>query len=124
MNILNEIPKEEITFFKEQVTKWMTLDNQINELQCKMRDLKKIKTKEVEPKICDFMLKYKINDLNTENGKLRCHESKTKKGLNKHNIRDNLSKFINDNIVLEQAMSKILDEREIVVKHTIKRVKS
>ena len=36
------------------------------------------------------MVKYNVSDLNTDNGKLRRQETKTKKALNKHNIRDNL----------------------------------
>ena len=123
MNMTQEIPKEEIHFFKEKVTRWLTIDNQIDELQKKMRDLKKIRDKELEPEITKFMLQYKINDLNTDNGKLRCHEAKTKKAFNKNNIRENLSKIITDTIMLEQAMTKIVDEREVIIKHSIKRVK-
>ena len=123
MNMIQEIPKEEIHFFKEKVTRWLTMDNQIDELQKKIKDLKKIRDKELQPDITNFMLQYKINDLNTENGKLRCHEAKTKKALNKNNIRDNLSKVITDTIILEQAMTKILDDREVIIKHSIKRVK-
>lgn len=123
MNMTQEIPKEEKQFFKEKVTRWLTIDNQIYELQKKMKDLKKIRDKELEPEITNFMLTYKINDLNTDNGKLRCHEAKIKKAFNKNNIRDNLSKIITDTIMLEQAMTKIVDEREVIIKHSIKRLK-
>ena len=123
INMIQEIPKEEIQFFKEKVTRWLSMDNQIDELQKKIKDFKKIRDKELQPDITNFMLQYKINDLNTENGKLRCHEAKTKKALNKNNIRDNLSKIITDTIILEQAMTKIIDDREVTIKHSIKRVK-
>ena len=61
-----------------------------------VRDLKKVRDKELQPLITNFMVNNNVSDLNTENGKLRCQErkKKTKKGLNKHNIRDNLSQFL------------------------------
>ena len=63
------------------------------------------------------------SDLNTDNGKLRCHERKTKKGLNKHNIRSNLSKFLEEQDKLDEAMDTILTKREVIVKHVLKKVK-
>ena len=67
-----EIPSSELIHFKEQVKKWLTIDKQIAELESKLRDLKKIRNKELEPQVTDFMVKFKINDLNTENGKIKC----------------------------------------------------
>ena len=49
------------------------------------------------------MVSHNIGDLNTANGKIKCNERKTKKALNKVNIRDNLSNFIKDDIKLDQA---------------------
>ena len=123
MNNLNEIPKEEIQYFKEKVTRWLLVDKQIADLQTQMKDLKKVRDKELQPKITDFMVNNNVSDLNTENGKLRCQEKKTKKGLNKHNIRDNLSKFLEEQDKLDEAVSQIMNEREVIVKHVIKKVK-
>ena len=123
MNNLNEIPKEEIQYFKEKVTRWLLIDNQIADLQTQMKDLKKVRDKELQPSITEFMVNNNVSDLNTENGKLRCQEKKTKKGLNKHNIRDNLSKFLEEQDKLDEAVSQIMNEREVIVKHVIKKVK-
>jgi hypothetical protein len=123
MNNLNEIPKEEIQYFKEKVTRWLLIDNQIDDLQTQMKDLKKVRDKELQPSITEFMVNNNVSDLNTENGKLRCQERKTKKGLNKHNIRDNLSKFLEEQDKLDEAVSQIMNEREVIVKHVIKKVK-
>ena len=123
MNNLNEIPKEEIQYFKEKVTRWLLIDKQIADLQTQMKDLKKVRDKELQPSITEFMVSNNVSDLNTENGKLRCQERKTKKGLNKHNIRDNLSKFLEEQDKLDQAVSQIMNEREVIVKHVIKKVK-
>jgi len=123
MNSMQEIPKEEIQFFKEKVTRWLHVDKQIDDLMKQVRDLKKVRDKELQPEITSFMVNNNVSDLNTENGKLRCQERKTKKGLNKHNIRDNLSQFLAEQEKLDEAVNKIMNEREIVVKHVIKKVK-
>tara|TARA_B100001109_G_C18661260_1_gene379638 strand:- start:299 stop:670 length:372 start_codon:yes stop_codon:yes gene_type:complete len=123
MNNLNEIPKQEIQFFKEKVTRWLLVDKQIADLQTQIKDLKKVRDKELQPQLTEFMVNNNVSDLNTENGKLRCQERKTKKGLNKHNIRDNLSQYLAEQDKLDEAVSKIMNEREIIVKHVIKKVK-
>ena len=123
MNNLNEIPKTEIQFFKEKVTRWLLVDKQISDLQSQIKELKKVRDKELQPEITEFMVSNNVSDLNTENGKLRCQERKTKKGLNKHNIRDNLSQFLAEQDKLDEAVTKIMNEREIIVKHVIKKVK-
>ena len=123
MNSIQEIPKEEIQFFKEKVTRWLLVDKQIDDLMKQVRDLKKVRDKELQPVITNFMVNNNVSDLNTENGKLRCQERKTKKGLNKHNIRDNLSKFLAEQDKLDEAVNKIMNEREIIIKHVIKKVK-
>ena len=126
-NIMNSnfqtIPESEIQFFKEKVKHWLNVDEQIDELQKQIRELKKVRDKELEPNITKFMTTYNVTDLNTDAGKLRCQERKTKKGLNKHNIRDNLSQFLAEQDKLDEAVSKIMNEREIVIKHVIKKVK-
>ena len=128
MNIMNTfqtqpIPESEIQFFKEKVQRWLHVDTQICELEKQIRELKKVRNKELEPEITNFMTTYNVSDLNTENGKLRCQERKTKKGLNKHNIRQNLSQFLTDSMKLDEAMTKILNEREIKITYKLKKCK-
>ena len=71
-----------------------------------------------------FMVKFNISDLNTETGKIKCSARNTKKGLNKENIRTNLSKVITDNNLIDQAMQKILNEREITTTYKLTKVKN
>lgn len=128
MNIMDtletqQIPESEVQFFKEKVQRWLHVDTQISGLEKQIRELKKVRNKELEPEITSFMTSYNVSDLNTENGKLRCQEKKTKKGLNKHNIRENLSQFLTDSMKLDEAMNKILTEREISVTYKLKKCK-
>ena len=119
-----QIPQNELTNFKEKVKRWLTIDMQIAEMESKLRDLKKIRNKELEPQLTEFMVKFNITDLNTETGKLKCSARNTKKGLNKDNIRTNLSKVITDTSIIEQAMQKILDDREITTTYKLTKVKN
>ena len=90
MNPFEKIPEKEIQFFKEKVQRWLNVDTQISQLESQIRELKKVRNKELEPQITTFMTQYNVTDLNTDNGKLKCQERKTKKGLNKHNWQSNI----------------------------------
>ena len=72
MNPFQQIPENEIQFFKEKVKHWLHVDEQINDLTAQIRNLKKVRNKELEPEITSFMTKYNVSDLNTGDGKLRC----------------------------------------------------
>ena len=124
MNPFEKIPQTELQFFKEKVSRWVNVDQQISELEKQIRELKKVRNKELEPEITNFMQTYNVKDLNTENGRLRCQEYKTKKGLNKQNIRENLSKFLTESAQLDEAVQSIISEREIVTKYKIKKLKN
>ena len=123
MNPFEEIPETEIQFFKERVKRWLNVDQQISELEKQVRELKKVRNKELEPEITLFMTKHNVTDLNTDNGKLRCHEQKTKKGLNKNNIRENLSKYLTEKEKLDEAMDDLWSKREIKITYKLKKVK-
>jgi len=124
MNTPMEIPQTDLTDFKEKVKHWLALDIQISEMETKIRELKKQRNKELEPQLTEFMVKFNISDLNTETGKIKCSARNTKKGLNKDNIRTNLSKVITDNGLIDQAMQKILNEREITTTYKLTKVKN
>ena len=124
MNTPMEIPQTDLTDFKEKVKHWLALDIQISEMETKIRELKKLRNKELEPQLTEFMVKFNISDLNTETGKIKCSARNTKKGLNKENIRTNLSKVITDNNLIDQAMQKILNEREVTTIYKLTKVKN
>ena len=109
--------------FKFKVKQWLTIDEEINKYESKIKELKKHKKKILEPEITSFMVEHNITNLNTENGLIKCNERKTKKGLNKHNIRENLTQVLNDETQIEQALQLIMNNREIVVKHVLTKPK-
>ena len=118
-----EIQDDDLKEFKTQVKQWLSIDEEILKLQTKIKDLKKLKTKILEPQITSFMVNYNISDLNTEQGKIRCNERSRKKALNKSNIRNNLSQVISDDSQIEQAMQLIMNNREIIKTHVLTKPK-
>ena len=100
------------------------MDQQITELESKLRDLKKIRNKELEPQVTDFMVKFKINDLNTENGKIKCSTRNTKKGLTVKYIQEKLTNTLDNNELVEKAMENILENREVVTTYKLAKVKA
>jgi hypothetical protein len=123
MNPYEKIPPAEIQFFKEKVQRWVKVDTQIMELETQLRELKKVRTKELEPQITTFMTQNNISDLNTENGKLRCKEKRTKQSLNKNNIRVNLSKYLTDEKI-DSAITDMWNNREEKVTYQIQKMKN
>ena len=118
-----QIPQSDLINFKEKVKRWLMLDIQISEMESKLRDLKKIRNKEIEPQLTDFMVQYNITDLNTESGKLKCSARNSKKPLNKENIKNNLSKVITDIGLVEKAMAQ-LDNRELTTTYKLTKIKN
>ena len=62
MNTLQEIPKDQLDIFKENVTNWLKIDSDICELEKKIRELKKRKSQD-EKEVTQFMVKFNISDL-------------------------------------------------------------
>jgi len=122
MNTLQEIPKDQLDIFKENVTNWLKIDSDICELEKKIRELKKQRKKD-EHEVTQFMVKFNISDLNTNNGKIKCNARNTKKPLNKTNIRENLSKVIHDINSIDKAMEFIINNREIVTTYKLTKPK-
>tara|TARA_Y100000996_G_C22074932_1_gene459118 strand:+ start:31 stop:405 length:375 start_codon:yes stop_codon:yes gene_type:complete len=124
MNPFEKIPEQEINHFKEKVQLWVNVDVQIEKLEKQLKDLKKVRDKELEPEITKFMVKYQVKDLNTDSGKLRCQERKTKKGINKNNIKENLSKYLTETDKLNDAINDIWLNREEIISYKIKKCKN
>lgn len=109
-----DINTDDLNEFKVQVKQWLSIDEQVIELERKIKELKQMKQKVLEPQITEFMINYNITDLNTGQGKIRCNERNRKKPLNKTNIKENLSQVITDDSQIEQAMQLIMNNRESI----------
>ena len=120
----SEIPQNELIYFKEKVKHWLAIDKQVTDLENQIKDIKKVK-KELMPQITKFMVEHNITDLNTENGKLKCSERKTKSTLNKNYIRIELEKVLGEQSdKIDSCMDNILNNRSVKITHILRKVKS
>jgi len=117
------IQEGDLKEFKSQVKQWLAIDEEISKYENKIKELKNLKKKILEPQITTFMVTYNVKDLNTENGKIRCNQRVLKKPLNKTNIRCNLSQVISDDSQIEQAMQLIMNNRETTTVHVLTKPK-
>jgi len=122
MNILPEIPKDQLNCFKVNVKEWLDADEQIKHLEKQIRELKIQRNKKLEPKITGFMRSFNITDLNTDVGKLRCNERNTKASVSKKLIQDSLQKVLSQEQA-STAMDEIYLNRQVITKYTLSRVK-
>lgn len=122
MNIITDIPPTELEYFKGNVKEWISIDDEIAELNKKIKDLKAKKNKQLEPKITLFMRQYNISDLNTDGGKLKCNERNTKKPLSKNLIKQSLSEFFKqDEEKVDTVMEHMVSKQEIVKSYKLLR---
>ena len=112
---------EEFIEFKNNVKDWVTLDDDISTLQKAIKERKK-KKDELTPQIMDFMNRFKINDLNTVNGKLKFTKTLYTKPLNKQYLISKLGDFFKDFNKGEKAASFILENRDKEEKFKLRRV--
>tara|TARA_B100000700_G_C14264797_1_gene498727 strand:- start:3 stop:377 length:375 start_codon:yes stop_codon:yes gene_type:complete len=123
MNILPEIPKDQLECFKVNVKEWLDVDEQIRELEKQIKELKTTRNKKLEPKITGFMRSFNISDLNTDSGKLRCNERNTKAPVSKKSIKESLEKVLTSTEQIDSAMDEIYLNRQVITKYKLSKVK-
>ena len=123
MNILPEIPKDQLDCFKVNVKEWLDVDEQIRELEKQIKELKTTRNKKLEPKITGFMRSFNISDLNTDSGKLRCNERNTRAPVSKKSIKESLEKVLTSTEQVDSAMDEIYLNRQVVTKYKLSKVK-
>lgn len=112
---------DEFIKFKEDVKQWITLDDDIITLQKAIKD-RKSKKEELTTSIKDYMNRFKINDLNTNNGKIKFTKSLYTKPLNKQYLISRLGDFFKDFSKGEKAATFILENRDKEEKFKLKRI--
>ena len=111
----------EIEEFRTKVKNWIDCDNQINELNNKIKEIKKKKT-ELNVEILEFMKDNNIEDISTKQCKLKTYTSTTQKGLNKDYIKSKLKTALDDESKAVEITDLILNNREKTVTTKLKRI--
>jgi hypothetical protein len=117
----NEPTTEEMDTFKNLVADWFKYDDHIRKLKIAIRERKTLQ-QVLNNKIEEFMFKYNYNDLNTQNGRLKTNVKNVYKPINIKEVREIINN--NKHLTGEELLAKIFnkDEREMVVKKTIRRI--
>jgi len=120
----DQIADYELNEFRNVVDKWLSIDDDIRRLERASRELK-VKKKELNKPVTDFMNKYKIDDCNTGNGKLKCTTKQVKKPLTKKYLTDQLCAYLRNQRKGEELSKAIYENREteerVQLRRTVKK---
>jgi len=103
------------------IKEWITIDNDIRNINKELR-LRKEKLKKISQNLMKTMKENEIDEFDIKDGKLVFSHTTVKKPITKKNLVTILSKYYEGDISQAIEMNKfIMDNREEVVKETIKR---
>ena len=119
----SDLDKIVLDEFKDKVKKWLEFDNEIKALEQALKVRKKNR-KDIQVDIMDFMGKYNIKDMNTDEGKLTYNETKTKKPINQEYLKKTLSTYFNNDEDSNKITAFLLEKRETVSRISLKRSKN
>lgn len=123
-DIINENPeptKDELDTFKNLVSEWFKYDDIIRKLIVALKERKTLQ-KSLNSRIEEFMFKYKYNDLNTQNGRIKATMRETHKPINLKEIKEIIEN--NKDLKGEELLTKIFnkEDRPLMIKKSIKRI--
>uniref|UniRef100_A0A6C0EIZ6 Uncharacterized protein n=1 Tax=viral metagenome TaxID=1070528 RepID=A0A6C0EIZ6_9ZZZZ len=107
--------------FKENVKNYISFDDDIKKIEKVLKE-KKTDKKAITESIIEFMSTYNIEDLSTENGKLKKSVSFTKKALNKNTLQQKLTQYFNNEAKGAEATLFILNNRDKDKRIRLKRI--
>ena len=112
-----EAKEQLISYVKE----WVSIDEEMKQLQKVMRE-KREKKKQLNEVLINVMKQNEIECFDTNNGKLLYSVNKTKKAISKKLLFETLQRYYkNDEDKAKELASFILESRDECVKETIKR---
>jgi hypothetical protein len=103
------------------IKEWITIDNDIRNINKELRS-RKDKLKKISQSLMKTMKDNEIDEFDIKGGKLIFSQTMVKKPITKKNLITILSKYYEGDISQAIEMNKfIMDNREDMVKETIKR---
>jgi len=118
------IPDEEdLEMFKQQVSEWLKLDEQVQKLSIGIRE-RRTHQRALANKIQEFMITYGYNNLNTAKGVIKSNVRNVKVPLKLSSVREEIEKYGDEKVSASEIIKKIFDaERPVVVKQSLNRRK-
>lgn len=114
--------EQQISEFRSHVSKWFQLDSEIKELQELSKDKRTVKNK-LRDVILNFMQRYNIEELRTQNGKLRFETRSVHRFPSKTEIKENMQLALRDMPELAEELNKKVFISDRVDKISLKRVR-
>lgn len=114
--------EEQIVEFRAHVSKWFQLDSELKDLQKLAKEKRVVKNK-LRDVILAFMKRYNIEELRTQNGKLRFETRNVKKAPSKTEIEENMQLALRDRPELAQELKTKIFTADSVQKVSLKRVR-
>lgn len=114
--------EQQISEFRTHVSKWFQLDSEIKELQDLLKDKRTVKNK-IRDIILSFMKRYNIEELRTQNGKLRFETRSVNRFPSKTEIKENMQLALRDMPDLAEELHKKVFVSGRIDKVSLKRVK-
>jgi len=108
--------------FKDNVKRWLELDNQLKRLAAAAKE-RRNKKNEINNQILEFMSKFNIEDLNTKEGIIRYKKSYVKEPLSQKTIKTKLEELFKDQPDIVERIDKIFTDRGKVEKLSLRRLK-
>tara|TARA_E500000178_G_C16960909_1_gene725976 strand:- start:284 stop:634 length:351 start_codon:yes stop_codon:yes gene_type:complete len=104
------------------IKEWITLDDTIKEVVSKSKELKS-KQKAISENLLSIMKENEIDCFDVNSSKIVYCKNKSKIGLNKKNLLENLDKYFNgrEDINTSEIRDFIFENRETKIKENIKR---
>lgn len=120
-----DVPKpsaEESEFFKQQVSEWLKLDNDVRRLNIAIKE-RRTHQKALAAKVQEFMLKFKYDNLSTQQGVIKSNVRTVKQTLKVSDIRTKLEEIIaSGSVDVNKLIEEIFDaERPTVIKQSLNR---
>ena len=114
--------------FKEHVKYWMTLDNEVKDINKKIKLLdaerkrRKMIIETLTPKITSYMQKNDIEELNSKDGSLKYRQAYVKKPLTQKQIKDQLYNQFGGVEKHVEMLNNIFQNRSKIKKESLKRL--
>lgn len=112
--------EEELDDFKNKMSEWLKLDEQIKKLSIAIRERKKFQST-LNIYIQNFMFKYDYNDISIDNSKIKARQKESIIPLKINDIKNKMLEF--NNLSGGELIKKIFEEdRKTKLKNSVTRV--
>ena len=113
---------DEVQDFKNKVSEWVKIDEQIRKLQIAIKE-RRVHKKVLGAKIQEFMTKNGYDNLNTQQGVIKSSVREAHVPIRLSEVKMKLTAISEENVQFKEAITKIFnEERPLVVKSSLKRI--